>query len=303
MSLRDFKVFVVAEVLKNTVSEWTKLGAFRAIRRTVLDRPRTTVALRKRDIGAYAAFCGTAPYILVALVIWSSDRANLLPPDPIQRAYAEIRKWDNEISELKGESRVSCEETASLSVSAGRRCLNLTSRMIEKLQNESTTMAREIRALESLRSASINSIFGAIIIFLNAFIFSKMWLRFHPMHLHGRSEDAGKVWRAYLLVMSTTMFIPNCIGALILLFVDIMTRVEPWTAGSLSGSVLLAGGLPLAVCGVLGCYRLNDVLLNSHSWRIGHTWWIMFLSNIVTLVIVSIIVVPILLILFMALLM
>src|SRR5688572_4462001 len=127
MSLRDLKVFVGAEVLMNALSEWTKLGAFKAIRRGVLDRPKATIALRKRDIGAYAVFCGAAPYILAALVIWSADRANLLPPDPLQRAYAEIREWENEIAELRGESRVVCEEAASISPSAGRRCFTVTS--------------------------------------------------------------------------------------------------------------------------------------------------------------------------------
>lgn len=302
MSLRDLKVFVIAEILANTISEWTKLGAFRAIRRSVLDRPKATIALRKRDIGAYAAFCSTAPYILAWLITWSADRAGLLPPDPIQRAYTEIRKWDNEIAELKGESRVSCEETASLSVSAGRRCATLTTRMVEKLQNETSTIYREIQAFESARSAALSPILAAIVVFINAYVFTKMWLRSHPMHVRRLPEDADRVWRAYLLVMSTTMFIPHCIGAFILLFVDMMTRVEPWTAGSLSGSVLVAGGLPLSVCGVLGCYRLNEVLLDSKSWRIGNTWWIMVKSNAVTLIILSVFVIPILLIIFMPLL-
>lgn len=301
MSLRDFKVFVIAEVLATNFSEWTKLGAFRAIRRSVLDRPKAAIALRKRDIGAYAAFCSTAPYLLAWLITWSADRTNLLPPDPIQRAYAEIRTWNNELAELKGESRVSCEETSSLSASAGRRCTALTTRMVEKLQSETSTMHREIQAFESARSAALSPIFAAIVLFVNAFVFTKMWLSSHPMHRHRLPEDADRVRRAYLLVMSTTMFIPHCISALILVLVDIMTRAEPWTAGALSGSVLVAGGLPLAVCGVLGCYRLNEVLLDSKSWRIGNTWWIMFKSNAVTLAILTVFIIPILLIIFMPL--
>ncbi|HVQ07409.1 MAG TPA: hypothetical protein VMS43_03135 [Allosphingosinicella sp.] len=303
MSLRDFKVFVAAEVLMSALSEWTKLGAFRAIRRGVLDRPKATIALRKRDIGAYAAFCGTAPYIFAALLIWSTDRANLLPPDPLQRAYAEIREWENETAELRGEARVQCEETSSLNASAGRRCFAATSRMLERIQNDSSTMHREIRVFESIKSASVNSILAAFVILLNALVFSRIWLRVHPIHIDRRPEDIGKVWRAYLLVMSTTMFIPNCIGALIFLAIDIMTRIEPWTAGSLSGSVFFAGVLPGAVCGVLGCYRLNEVLLHSSTWRIGHTWWIMLLSNIVTIILLSVIIVPVLVVIFMPLFM
>jgi hypothetical protein len=297
MSLRDFKAFVAAELLSKAFSDWTKLGAFRAIRRGVLDRPKATIALRKRDIGAYALFCGTAPYLFAALVIWSADSAKLLPPDPLQRAYAEIRKWEIETAELKGESRVLCEKTATLDVSEGRRCFTVASRMIEGFQKESSTMYNEIKVFESIKSASINPILSAFVILFNAFVFSKVWLRFHPIHRHITSEDIGKVWRAYLLVMSTTMFIPNWIGAFIVLLVDIMTRIEPWTAGSVSGSVFFAGVLPLAVCAVLGGYRLNEVLLHSTSWRIGGTWWIMFVSNLITLIILGVLAIPVLAIL------
>jgi len=303
MSLRDFKAFVVAEVLVGAFSEWTKLGAFRRIRRSVLDRPKTTIALRKRDIGAYAVFCGTAPYILSALLIWSADRVNLLPPDPLQRTYAQIRQWENEAAELRGESRVLCEETASFSASAGRRCLAVTSRTLEGYEEEASTFYREMKVFESLKAASVNSIFAAVIILVNALVFSRMWLRFHPLHKQRSPEDVGKIWRTYLLVMSTTMFLPNCIGALILLTLDIVTRIEPWTAGALSGSVFVAGVLPTAVCAILGCYRLNEVLLRSSTWRIGDTWWIMFLSNVITIALLSVAVIPILVIIFMPLFM
>jgi hypothetical protein len=268
-----------------------------------LDRPKVAIALRKRDIAAYAAFCGTAPYILAALLISSFDLTNILPPDSAERTKAEIRQWENELSELRGESRVTCETTASLNTSAGRRCFALTSRMIEELQGETETMRREVEVFESLRSAAVHSIFGVIVIFVNAFVFARIWHRVYPMHARRLPQDVGKVWRAYLLVMSTTMFIPNCVGAFIFILINIVTRVEPWTSGGLSGAMFVAGVLPAAVCGVLGSYRLNEVLLHSTNWRVGHTWWVMAVSNIVTLLVLSVVVVPVLMILFMPLFM
>ena len=301
MSLREFKAFVAPDVLASAFSEWTKLGAFRRIRRGVLDRPKSAIALRKRDIGMYAVFCGTAPYILAALIIWSAERTNLLPPNPLQRTYAQIREWEIETAELRGETRVMCERTASFDTSAGRQCFTATSRMLEGFQEESSNMRTEIQVFESLQTASINSVLGALIILINALVFSRMWLRSHPMHKRRSPEDLAKVWRTYLLVMSTTMFIPNCIGAFLLLTIDIVTRIEPWTAGSLSGSIFVAGVLPMAVCNVLGCYRLNEVLIGSSNWRIGNTWWIMALSNIITIALLSLVVVPLLVIIFMPL--
>jgi len=80
------------------------------------------------------------------------------------------------------------------------------------------------------------------------------------------------------------MFIPNCIGAMIVLIVEVLTRFEPATMGPASSCLLFAGLLPFAACGVLGAYRLNWVLLDSSDWRTRKTWWIMLASNAVTAV-------------------
>ncbi|HEV2747992.1 MAG TPA: hypothetical protein VGW34_11925 [Allosphingosinicella sp.] len=283
MERRTFGVSASIDAIMTALPEWMKPGSFREIRKGILDRPKLTISKRRKHVGAYALFCATAPYLLVVSMIWAINLAGVLPSDPAQRMHEQVRAWEIEVAELRAEARMTCEITASSNPTAGRRCQALLPRMFDPLQETTETMRRDAKALEAARFGFFNAVAGAVAIILNAFFFTRLWLRFHPEHVQRRQEDVDKVWSAYLLVMATTMFIPNCIGATIVLLVEILTRLEPAAVGAASSWLLFAGLLPFAVCGVLGSYRLNWVLLESSDWRIRNTWWIMLASNAATI--------------------
>jgi len=164
--------------MMSALPEWMKPGSFREIRRGVLDRPKLTIAKRRKHVGAYALFCATAPYLFVVSLIWAIDLTGVLPSDPAQRMHEQVRAWETEITELRAEARITCESTASANPSAGRRCGALLPRMFDPLQETAKAMGRDAKAFEAARFGFFNAVAGAVALILNAFFFTRLWLRF-----------------------------------------------------------------------------------------------------------------------------
>jgi hypothetical protein len=277
-----WKTIDLKEALESTLPDWLKPKTYIEIRKGVLDRPRQTIAARRRYVYRYAAFCATAPYALAAALLWIADFTHVIPPDNLAQHMAMISSQEKELVLMSAESAALCDRLTDLNLSDGKRCNKALERTREALQKEIDQLRNEAKSFSAIKATMANSIIAVIIFLLGAFIFSRVWLRFYPEHMKTTHDDIKTVSRAYLLVMSTTMFVPNCIGAAVGMLVNILERIDTAVAGAVSGWVVFAGLTPFAVCGVLGCYRLNYVLLNTHSWPVGKTWLVLLISNMIT---------------------
>lgn len=280
--------------LDEILPDWLKPKTYWEIRKSVLDRPRHAVGNRRKYVYRYAIFCATAPYAVASLLIWTADFTHIVPPDALEKHLADIKSQERELIELMAESRLFCERLTTANAPGEKRCLDTTRRMSDGFQKDIDRMQKEAKAFSTLKTSLTSSSLLAIASLLGAYIFAKVWLRFYPAHVQTTTDDIRYIARAYLLVMSTTMLIPNCIGATVFFITEILGRLDASAAVMLSSWLVVVGILPFAVCGVLGSYRLNDVLLSSHSWRIGRTWLVFLISNLLA----TIIFVPVFVVLF-----
>jgi hypothetical protein len=287
------------EIADAILPEWIRPKTYIEIRRSVLDRPRQAVAKRRKYVHRYAVFCATAPYAFVASLLWLADFSRALPPDPLEQHLATIRTLEKELIEISTEGRLDCEAIEQVNRSQGKRCAQLNIRTVNSLQGELDEAQEEIQAYVVLRAAVTNVMVAALMFLLNAIVFARVWLRFYPARLEVTGSDRKRITRAYLLVMSTTMFIPNCIGAFVFAGINLLSRYDLFAAQSISGWLLMTGLLPFVACGVLGSYRINDVLLNTSSWRVGKTWAIFLISNSITMIFASVLLLVLIAILFL----
>jgi hypothetical protein len=287
------------EALHNVWPEWLKLGTYQDIRRSVLDAPRKAISQRRRYVRRYAIFCATFPYALASTFIWVGDHTGLFPPSTVQQQYADIARWEKELVRAGARFRQSCQDLAVVKPNTAGACNGWGEQYEAAQEKEIEALRDELKAFETAKAAASSSVLGALIMLISSQAFSRLWLRFNPSHFSRTVEDTQRVRRAYLLVMATTSFIPTCIGACVLVLADLISRSTTSAFLVLSEWLTITGFLPFAVCGVVGSYRLNHVLLGETNWGMGRTWWVMLLSNVVTLAIISFLIAPAVLLLFL----
>ena len=272
----------LGQILGTMFVDFAQLRRFREMRASILDHPKTAIANRRHNIGIYAVFCATAPYLLSFFLVWAADASNLIPPDGLEKAQREAVRTQHDLIEFEAESRAFCESMRTLSEYRSRRCAEQAARMAEGHRSEIELNLRQIEAFRSVQQSSVTFVIAAIAIWIGAFVFPRIWLRLNPLHATNSDEDIERVRRTYLLIISTTIFIPNCIGATVLLVGNVLNRYDSIFAIILSGWLVTVGLLPFVVGGVLGGYRLNQVLLNRSNWRMGNAWLVLLISNGIT---------------------
>lgn len=273
---------IVGQLIGLITPNWIKFKKFREIRSGVLDRPKATVASRRRHIAGYAVFCTAMPYLLAFSLPWVGEFAGVLPPDRLQQTYLEAQVQIREFAELRSDARAMCRNIQIADEPGGARCSRLMMRMTDGLDAEAELILHEIETFKAVQTGALSFFAAVIAVIISMYVFPRIWLKNNPRHAADSIEDREYVKRAYLLIMSTTLFLPNCIAAFILLVANILSRYEAAGLIAFSGWLTNVSALPLLVAGILGSYRLNEILLGTNNWRIGKTWWILLKCNAIT---------------------
>jgi hypothetical protein len=219
--------------------------------------------------------------LILITAVW--DATGVLPRSTLQKGFEYAQANEEDIEDVSATVRFMCKDFKNEFVVSDRTCKHLGDNVLNMRRNVEglRTQLNATRFLSDVFSKG-TIILSTILLLLSSFVFGRLWYRFYPMHLHPRPEDLEGIRRVYLLTMATTMFIPNCFAAAIFLLMDVAGRFDIDFLLALSGWVIAAAALPAMVCGILGSYRINAILLNHSHWRVGKTWAIFLISNLAT---------------------
>jgi hypothetical protein len=141
-----------------------------------------------------------------------------------------------------------------------------------------------IKAAEWVNSKYLNYYYfiSQLIILVNAFVFSRIFNRFYPIHKFTSDADNEKIVKIYLYCTGITLFIPNILASCGSILAFIVERKGEYALPDVAPTVLMLTALPLISATILSASRIYRLSTGNNDWNIIKTIVAVMLSGFIS---------------------